>query len=485
MELSKVLGKLRYEVIQGSIDKKIENVCWDSRRMKPNSLFIAVKNRNVDRHDFVAEVVKNGAIAIVIEHEVYDVPKGITIIKVENSKKAMAIIAEEFYDNPSNKFNLIGVTGTNGKTSTCYFISQILREANRKVGIIGTVENTINGIKLKTEKLNPTTPDSIELQQSFQEMLQYGVTDTVMEVTSSALSQERVYNCDFDLGIFTNLTQDHLEEHGTMENYKNAKMKLFSMCKKAIVNIDDKVGAEIKSKAQCLVITYGIYKDADFKANDIRYSMDGVQFTLKYNGQEKEIKLKVPGKFSVYNILATIAACYSSGVSLDDICEAVKKIEGVPGRFQQIPNKKEAIVIVDYAHSPDSLENILNSVKEFCHNKIITVFGCGGNRDKTKRPIMGEIAGRLSDYAIITSDNPRKEDPERIIEEVEVGILKTLCKYKKIENRKEAIFEALSLAEKGDAVIIAGKGHETYQIIGDTTIHFDDKEVVKEYFNVN
>ncbi len=483
MKLHELLNELSYEVIQGTVDKEIKNICWDSRKVESDSLFIAVKNRNVDRHDFAAEAVKNGAAAVLVEHEVLEIPEWVTMVKVKNSKRAMAAIAHKYYGEPSKKFNLIGVTGTNGKTSVTYFISKILYSAGRQAGIIGTVENSIGGKKLKTEKLNPTTPDSIELQQSFAEMIKEGATDVAMEVTSSALDQERVYKCDFNIGIFTNLTQDHLEEHGTMENYKKAKMKLFKMCKKAIINADDIIAQDIKLHADCPVITYGIENDADFRASNIKYSLKGVSFCLNYNGMTKKVSLSVPGKFSVYNALAAISACYFSNLTLDEIILGINTIHGVPGRFEVVPNDKDILVIVDYAHSPDSLKNILISVREITKGNVITVFGCGGNRDKTKRPLMGEIAGNLSNLSIITSDNPRMEDPKAIIEEIEQGMLKTSCAYEKIENRKEGIFEALNRANKGDAVIIAGKGHETYQILREKIIHFDDKEVVNEYFN--
>ncbi|WP_032122966.1 UDP-N-acetylmuramoyl-L-alanyl-D-glutamate--2,6-diaminopimelate ligase [Clostridium amazonitimonense] len=482
MKLYELLNELSYEIIQGSIDKDIKNLCWDSRRIKEESLFIAVKNKNVDRHVFIKEAIKKGAIALIVENEVEDIPKDITIIKVKNSKKAMAIIANKYYGEPSKNFNLIGVTGTNGKTSVTYFISKIFNGLDRKSGIIGTVENGIGGKKLTVEKLNPTTPDSIELQQSFYEMLKEGVEHVAMEVTSSALEGERVYKCDFNIGVFTNFTQDHLEEHGTMENYKKAKMKLFKMCKKGIINADDSIAEEIKENATCDIVTYGIEKEADFRAFDIRYSTTGVNFSLNYKGLIKNIVLNVPGKFSVYNALAAISACYLSGLNLDEIILALQGIHGVPGRFEGVQNNEGILAIVDYAHSPDSLENILTSLREISKGNIITIFGCGGDRDKTKRPIMGEIAGNLSHFCIITSDNPRRENPMTIINNIEEGMIKTQCEYKKVENRREAIFMGLRRAKPGDAVIIAGKGHETYQIIGDETIHFDDKEVVREFF---
>jgi UDP-N-acetylmuramoyl-L-alanyl-D-glutamate--2,6-diaminopimelate ligase len=482
MNLYKLLEGIDYEILAGHINLEICNITWDSRNVEKDCLFIAVKNRSVDRHDFALDAINNGAIALVVEYEINNVPPNITVIKVNQSRKSMAIIAKNYYRNPTGKLKVIGITGTNGKTSVSYFISKVLEVFKIKCGIIGTIENTIDGQKMRAKKLNPTTPDSIELQQSFAEMLDYGVAYAVIEVTSSALAQNRVYGCEFDIGVFTNLTQDHLEEHGTMENYRNAKLKLFKMCKKAIINIDDAVAVDIMSTANCEFITYGIENACDFRAVNIKYTTSGVKFNLEHNGEARQVELNMPGRFSVYNALAAIASCYALGLNLDDIIKGVKAINGVPGRFQAIPNSKGILAIVDYAHSPDALENILASVKEITKGRIILVFGCGGNRDTSKRPIMGKISGKYSDYCIITSDNPRKEEPSLIINDIEVGVAKTSCNYEKIENRKQAIFKALYIAEPGDTVIIAGKGHENYQILKDETIHFSDEEVVKEYF---
>jgi len=482
MKLKKLLKGLTYEIIQGTDNLEIESIGWDSRKVTQRSLFICVKNKNVDRHNYAAKAVKEGAVALVIEHDVEEIPEGVTIIKIKDSKKAMAIIASIYYGEPSKNFNLIGVTGTNGKTSVTYFVSKVLESAGRSTGIIGTIKNTVGGKELKAEKLNPTTPDSIELQQSFKEIAEAGASDVVMEVTSSALDKERVYGCGFNIGAFTNLTQDHLEEHGNMENYKNAKLKLFKMCRKAIINADESVSKEIKEIASGEVYTYGIEEEADFKAFDIVYGLNSVEFSLKFKDEVKKIKFNVPGRFTVYNVLATIGICYLSGLELDTIIDGLKKITGVPGRVEKVPNNKGILTIVDYAHSPDSLEKIIKAMREISEGKIITLFGCGGNRDVTKRPIMGEIAGRLSDFVVITSDNPRKEEPMTIIEDIEVGILKTNCDYVKDADRKEAIFKALDQASIGDVVILAGKGHETYQIIREDYIHFNDRDVVEEYF---
>lgn len=482
MKIRELLKGLSYEVVQGTEETEISYLSWDSRKVKKGSLFICVKGKNIDRHEYAVPAVEEGAVALLIEHTVPDIPENITVIRVENTKIAMASIAAIYYGHPSRAFNLIGVTGTNGKTSITYFIAKIFETSGRKAGIIGTIENRIGDQTLKVEKMNPTTPDSIELQASFREMLEAGVTDVAMEVTSTALVQHRVDQCDFDVGIFTNLTQDHLDEHGTMENYRDAKAKLFSLCRKGVINVDDAAGRYMIRNSTCDIFTYGIRGRADFKAKNIKYSMDGVSFTLDFRGTERRVKLQVPGKFSVYNALAAVGACFCSGLTLDQIVEGLNRMEGVRGRFQSIPNAKGCLVIVDYAHTPDGLENILQSVREFTSGKVIAVFGCGGDRDRTKRPVMGAIAGRLSDHCFITSDNPRTEEPVRIMEDIEVGLKESGCRYEKVKNREEAIQAALHMAQKGDTVVIAGKGHENYQIFANKTIHFDDVEVVRDFF---
>lgn len=483
MIVSDVLDGVKYEIIQGTDKADIDHISWDSRRVKPDSLFICVKGRNVDRHDFAIRAIEAGASVLIVERAVNSIPPNIDIIKVDNSREAMARIASNFYGEPSKYLNLIGITGTNGKTSVSWFIAKILEDAGKKTGIIGTIENRVGNEITKVEKLNPTTPDSIELQAMLKEMLDKGVTDVAAEVTSAALVNHRVDQCHFNIGVFTNLTQDHLDEHGNMENYKNVKLKLFKMCRYGVINADDPVSADIISYASCeRLITYGISDNADLKAEDIKYSISGVSFVLNFNGIKSSMKINVPGKFSVYNALGAIGACYLSGLSIEQISKGMESIEGVRGRFETVPNKKGCLIFVDYAHTPDGLANILSSARELAEKSLITVFGCGGDRDRSKRPVMGEIAGRWSELCIITSDNPRTEDPGKIIDDIEAGIIKTNCRYEKIENRKAAIYWALEVAGPEDIVVIAGKGHETYQIFADHTIHFDDREVAREYF---
>lgn len=485
MRLKDLLIDIDYLVVNGSDEISVDAVCWDSRRVAANSLFICTKNKNINRHQYAVEAISKGASALLIQEEIENIPPDITVLMTCDTRYAMACAASRFFDEPSKKFNLIGVTGTNGKTSVTFFIEKILRELGRNTGLIGTIKNTINGIPLNTPKLNPTTPDSIELQQCFCEMVKNGAQDVVMEVTSSALSQHRVDCCDFHIGIFTNFSQDHLEEHGTMENYKQSKLKLFKMCRLGIINVDDPVSQEIISSSTSDLITYGINKEADFRAKEIIYDSDSTKFLLDFHGSEKSVNISLPGIFNVYNALCAISTCYFLGFPLESIISALSCLEGIPGRFEYVKNPKHIHVIVDYAHTPAALENVLVSLRKLRSNKIITVFGCGGDRDKTKRALMGEIAGKLSDFCIITSDNPRTESPADIIKHIEAGIKNTSCPYKKLENRTEAIICALSMAEKDDTILIAGKGHEEYQIIGKDILPFSDINTVDNFFKPN
>lgn len=480
MELSRIMKGIKYDILHGNINKEISDIFYDSRQVNKSSLFVCITGFKTDGHIYADKAVENGAEAIVCEHDIKNIPNNVTIIKVENSREALASIAVNFYDNPAEKLNVIGVTGTNGKTTTTYLIKSILDKVNHKVGIIGTIENRIGDEVIHTER---TTPESIEIQKLFKDMQSKGVDDVVMEVSSHSLDLYRVDGCNFNIGIFTNLTQDHLDYHITFENYRNAKSKLFKMCKKAVVNIDDATGNfMIETAENKPVITFGIDNPADLRGENIYIDSHGVKFELEYKGKKYPVELNIPGKFSIYNALGSIGACIHMGIPMEKIIEGLKDNKGVKGRFQTVASGKGFNAIVDYAHTPDGLENILITAHEFTKGRIITVFGCGGDRDKTKRPIMGEIAGKLSDYCIITSDNPRTENPLNILDDVEKGMIKTNFEYIKIADRKEAIFYAVKKAEKGDIIIIAGKGHEDYQIFPDKTIHFDDVEIVKEAF---
>lgn len=478
MKLKEILKGVDYTLLQGSDEIEIENVQYDSRKTGEGSLFVCISGFKTDGHKYIDSAAEKGTAAFSVEKDV-EMKPGKTYIKVKNNREALAHIAANIYGRPSEKMNLVGVTGTNGKTSTTYIVKSVLDRIGHKVGVIGTIENRIGDKVIHADR---TTPESLELQELFKEMYDEGVTDVCMEVSSHSLDLHRVDCCDFDIAIFTNLTQDHLDYHKTMENYRNAKAILFKHCMKNVINIDDPAGAYMESVSKGEIITTGIDSDADLKAENIDITAHGVTFTLDYEGKQYPVELNIPGKFSIYNALGSIGACLFMGIDMDTIIAGLKDIKGVRGRFQSVKGKNGVNAVVDYAHTPDGLENILNTAKEFVKGRIITVFGCGGDRDKTKRPIMGEIAGKLSDYCIITSDNPRTEDPETIINEVEVGTAKTDCPYEKITGRKEAIYHAVKIAKPNDLIVIAGKGHEDYQIFADKTIHFDDKEVVEQAF---
>lgn len=476
MKLSTLLQGIEWNLLYGE-EKEINAVAYDSRKVQKNDLFVCITGFQTDGHNYAQKAIEAGATAILCEKEIDN--KEVTIIQTPNTRHALALLSANYYKHPSAHMNMIGVTGTNGKTTTTYLIKSVLDRVGHKVGIVGTIENRIGDKVLHADR---TTPESLELQQLFDEMYHEDVTDVVMEVSSHSLDLHRVDGIQYHIGIFTNLTQDHLDYHKTMENYKIAKSLLFQRSDKSVINIDDEAGEFMKQNAKGEVLTFGLEKEADLKAKDIDVSADGVKFTLCYEQKEYAVSLHTPGRFSIYNALGAIGACLFMNISIEDIIVGLQSNVGVSGRFQTIKSKRGYNAIVDYAHTPDGLENILKTAQEFVKGKIITVFGCGGDRDRTKRPIMGEIAGKLSDYCIITSDNPRTENPAMILEDVEVGMKKTNCEYIKMVDRREAICHAVEYGKKGDVIVIAGKGHENYQIFADKTIHFDDVEEVKKAF---
>lgn len=484
MKLFNIINGISYDLVQGNNDLNIEYLSIDSRNIRKDTLFICIQGLHVDGHNYIEGAVSDGACAIVIDKDIANLPKNITVIKVNKSREALSYIASNFFNNPNKKLNLVGVTGTNGKTSTTYFMEAILRENDFKTGVIGTVETRINDEVVTIDFATSTTPDSIELQQILAHMEQKDVSHVVMEVSSHALELHKVDGFTFEVSIFTNLTQDHLDLHGTMENYKRAKSKLFAMSRNSVINIDDSVSDFMIQQSAGKVLTYSIEKDSDLKAINIVYSNVGVTFDIYYDNVLHKFEIPIPGKFSVYNALGVIGAAIALGISIDIIKNALSKLKGVPGRIQSIKNTKGLSVIVDYAHTPDGLENIIGAVRDFTKGKVITVFGCGGDRDKTKRPIMGEIAARMSNFCVITSDNPRTENPNIILDEIEVGVKTTSTDYTKIVDRKEAIKYAIDIATKNDSVIIAGKGHENYQIFANETIYFDDSQVAMEVLNM-
>lgn len=478
MKLKDLVIGLQYQCVCGNLEQEVDNIIYDSRIKTKSGLFIAIEGFKTDGHQFINAAIENGAKVLVVQKNIHCDKQGITIIKVENTRSVMADIANNMFDSPSKKLNLVGVTGTNGKTSIVYLLGQILESYHKKVGIIGTIENRIGDMVLKAER---TTPESLDLQAMFHKMLEHGVEYAFMEVSSHALELSRVDGCDFKIGIFTNLTQDHLDFHHTMSNYAHAKSKLFKLCNVGIINSDSDYAGVMREGATGNIVTYGIDNAADYRAYNIIITAVGVEYTLECPRGNYKITVPIPGKFSVYNSLAVIVAAIHLNIPIDHIIHSLANVKGVPGRVQSFASKNGFNVLVDYAHTPDGLENVLDTIKQFVQKDIITVFGCGGDRDKTKRPIMGEIAAKYSNKVIITSDNPRSEYPAQIIDEIEIGVRKANTSYVKMEDRKEAILFALQEAKQGDVVLIAGKGHENYQILKDRIIHFDDSEVVKEY----
>ncbi|MCT4508541.1 MAG: UDP-N-acetylmuramoyl-L-alanyl-D-glutamate--2,6-diaminopimelate ligase [Tepidibacter sp.] len=463
--------------IKGNVDINIDDINYDSRKLKQNSLFICIKGFSLNGHEFILGAIKKGSIAFLVEEDVYI--KGYTFIRVKDTRKAMAKISSNFYNNPTKELNLIGVTGTNGKTTITHLIKEVFEYNNRKTGLIGTIKNVIGDEEIVSSR---TTPESVELQGYFRKMLSKNINDCAMEVSSHSLELKRVDECEFKFGIFTNLTEEHLDFHANLDEYRRAKEKLFNITTLGnIMNIDDKGGKKIYESIKSLktpVITYAIEEEADIMAKDIKIYSSGIEYKLITPKYQMDIKTPMPGRFSVYNSLAVIALCYLMDIPKETIAESLEKTNGVSGRFESVDTDKGFSVIIDYAHTPDALENVLKTAKEFVKGNIITVFGCGGDRDKTKRPLMGKVSQEHSDYTVITSDNPRTETPEDIVSDILKGV--DALSYKVILDRKEAINHAIEKAKEGDVVIIAGKGHEDYQVIGKEKIHFDDKEVVKE-----
>ena len=456
------------------IDVEITNITYDSRKVIRGSLFVCVKGYKQDGHEYVDDAIRKGAIAILASKEM-ELPEEVILIEHDNPRKVLAEVSSNFYENPTKKMNLIGVTGTKGKTTTTFMIKSMLEQSGQKVGLIGTIANYIGDKIIPAER---TTPESPELQQMFSEMLEQGVDSIVMEVSSHSLDLYRVHACEFDVGVFNNLSRDHLDFHINFENYFDAKSKLFDISKFGVVNIDDQYGRRLIEKSKCEIISFGIENEANVSAKDIKISPEGTSFKVidKNRNKEIEISVPIPGRFSAYNALAAITACLGYDISVENIINGLKSLK-VPGRAETVQTNGEFAVMVDYAHSPDSLENILQAVKAYVTGRVVVIFGCGGDRDRTKRPIMGEIAGKLADFTVITSDNPRTEDPNTIIVEIEEGIKKTQGEYIIISDRRKAIEYAIKNYRKHDVILIAGKGHETYQIFKDRTIHFDDREV--------
>lgn len=472
MKLTDLLKNIKYT---GSADlnKEISDVTCDSRKVKKNSAFVCITGTGSDGHAFAGAAVEAGAALVVAERDTGFENQ----IIVEDSRAVFAQMCSNYFGNPSEKLKLIAMTGTNGKTTVTFLVKHILEACGKKTGLIGTIVNMVGDREIET---GLTTPDAYSLQSLFSQMNEAGCEYCIMEVSSHALEQDRVKNLKFKTAGFTNLTQDHLDFHGTMENYYNAKRKLFDMCETAVVNEDDAHGAVIAKGKPCKEITYSVDCNSDFKAKNVCFHSEGVNFTLCTAEGEFEAFIPIPGKFSVYNALAALGVACSVGVPVETAVEALKTAKGVKGRAEVFPTGRDFTVIIDYAHTPDGLVNIISAMRAIAKGRIVTLFGCGGDRDPIKRPLMGEAAAELSDFVVVTSDNPRTEDPEKIIEDIMPGVLKFNTPHEVIVNRKEAIRFAVEHAQKDDIIILAGKGHETYQILGKTKIHFDEREVLAE-----
>lgn len=488
MKLNELTSVLASAVILGNAEIDILRLQTDSRQVIPGDLFICLPGHTVDGHDYASEAERKGASALIVNRKLETT---LPQVVVKDCRFAMAILADAFYGHPSQRMTVVGVTGTNGKTTTTYLIDKIMSDYGLKTGLIGTIQMKYNGKKFP---MSGTTPEALELQKSLNDMLETGTEFCVMEVSSHALEQGRVKGTDFRTAVFTNLTQDHLDYHNSVEEYQNAKGLFFSRLgnafakdpkqrKYAVLNADDKASEPFTKLTAAEVITYGLNDKADVRATNIAITAKGTSFHVDTFRGSIDISLKMIGKFNVYNTMAAIAAALLEDVPLHDIKKSLESVPGVEGRVEAVDEGQPYAVIVDYAHTPDGLDNVLRTLQEFAQGRIITVFGCGGDRDKTKRPIMGKIAAGLSDIVIITSDNPRTEDPQLILKDIEAGLLTNDVpegRYQLIVDRRQAIKKAIEMASPGDVVLIAGKGHETYQLIAGKVFDFDDRIVAKE-----
>lgn len=480
MKLAELLNGLQYECLQGTVDVEIKNVINDSRKAGEGDLFLCIPGAVVDGHKFAQDVAEKGAAALVVEKEV-DVPEQVTVIKVENARYAMALISAAYFEYPAKKLKVIGVTGTKGKTTTTYMIRSILEKAGHKVGVIGTIEVVIGDEHIP---VNNTTPESYDIHYFFDRMVKAGCDVVVMEVSSQGLKLHRTAGIEFDYGLFTNLSPDHIgpNEHESFEEYLYCKSLLFKQCKQGIANMDDSHYEEIVANAACPMETFGLHEGAMLMASDVKLTRDidylGVDFTL--NGLlDYKVQVGVPGFFSVYNALGAIAVVRHFGVSSDIINETLKYLK-VNGRVQIVPTGSDYTLIIDYAHNAVSLESILKTLRAYNPPRLVCMFGCGGNRAKSRRYEMGEVSGNMADLTVITSDNPRFEEPQDIINDIITGISKTDGKYIEIIDRKEAINYCMVNAQPGDIVVLAGKGHETYQEIKGVKYHMNEEETVLE-----
>lgn len=475
MKLSELFRDINCKM-HGNKETEIKDLKYDSRKVRKGDLFFCISGFSENGHKYAADAVKKGAAAIVVTE--YQEELNITQIVVKNDREAMALAACRFFEYPARRMKMIGVTGTNGKTTTTYMIKAIAEQAGLKVGLIGTIRNMIGNKVIHTER---TTPESIDLQRLLKEMADEGCEVLAMEVSSHSLVLKRVYGIDFDIGIFTNLTQDHLDFHETWDNYIQAKSMLFEQSEISVINIDDDSAANMMGAAKREVIKYSVLQPIQYAAKDLELTHEKTKFAVEIDGRDLHIEVPIPGYFTVYNAMASIVAANAAGIDSYCIEQGLKNMKPVAGRFEPLDTHgREFSIILDYAHTPDSLKNALDTAKSFAPARVVTIFGCGGNRDSSKRAVMGKIAGERADFTIITSDNPRFEEPAAIMAQIEEGMKQTEGKYTCIENRKEAIEYAIRNAQKDDVILLAGKGHEDYQEIKGIKHDFDEKIVVEK-----
>jgi len=488
MRLKELTEGVDYLPLAGELEQEIGSIHYDSRQVRRGSLFVAIRGLARDGHDYIPQAIEAGAVAVVAESGriPFPLPSQLTLLQVPDSRLALAQISANFYHHPSRRLRLIGVTGTNGKTTTTYLIESIFSQAGHRVGVIGTISYRFAGQEVVAER---TTPESLDLQRILWEMAEQGIDPVVMEVSSHSLELGRVAGCEFDLAIFTNLTHDHLDFHGDLNRYLRAKLRLFSSLgrtqekvtrKRALINMDDPLAQQVLQSTSVEAWGYGLVEDGQIRASHLEWSRTGMWMQIETPQGPLKVQSHLMGEHNVYNILAAVGAGLWGGIPPSEIEEGIGKLHRVPGRWERVEAGQGFIVVVDYAHTADALERVLKAARSMCEGRVIAVFGCGGDRDRTKRPLMGEVAAKYSDYFIITSDNPRSEDPWSIISEIEQGVERAYPgkgKYDKIMDRREAISKAIEIAQEKDLVIVAGKGHESCQILRDRSIPFDDREV--------
>src|SRR5712671_536960 len=482
MQLKVLARAIAPRRVIGSLDREVESIAYDSRRVQSNTLFVAIRGEKSDGHQFVDQAVEQGASVIVAEREISS-PRA-TCLVVDHSRSALADLSAAFYGMPAHKLKMAAITGTNGKTTTTFLIKHICEKAGMRCGLLGTVRYEIGERVLPAAR---TTPESLDLQELLAQIANAGCRAAAIEVSSHALAQERTRGIEWDVAVFTNLTQDHLDYHGTMENYFKAKAKLFEQLAEqqkkkkpvAVINSDDRYGRQLVAKIEkrVSVVTFGMGARADFRASNYRMEFAGTSYQLDARGKSYLVRVPLIGRFNVANSLTALAAANALGVGLREAVISLAKSPQVPGRLEMVPAKRQFQVFVDYAHTPDALLNVLKTLRELEPHRLIVVFGCGGNRDREKRPLMGQVVDHNADYAVITSDNPRKEDPDKIIAEVEKGFRGN--HFEKITDRASAISRAIEIAQPRDIVLIAGKGHENYQQFSDHTVPFEDIQVAR------